>query len=261
MMRNRNNNGTFQRVPRIKWTCQGGCGQIKYRTPKEALRTKYCRPCAQKRAIAAMLRAPRTKRGDQYRKNLSESLKRKWRSGTRKANPMESWVRMGNTLRERYARGELSRPKLPKRTLRRIGKKVSKALKGRVTRHTPNSPSEIAAFKKMVRSRPEQQPDENHFRAEVWRIRSPENKVFIFKNLAKFIRDHPWEFLPEDVIDPGNKKHKCHAYSGINSISPRQKKTVGSWKGWTWYSHLESDTHCGRDPLDRTVGTPVFEAT
>ena len=253
----RRGNGTFERVERVEWHCLG-CGLARMVTPGVFRDRKYCKPCAQKRAIAAMLKTPRAERGEEYRKNLSESLKKKWASGTRKANSIESRQKMSKTLRRRYSEGSLVRPKLSRKVLRQIGRKVSKALKGRVTRRTPNSSQEIEAFKRMVKARPDMKPDERHFRARVWRIRSPENRVFEFKNLAKFIRDHPELFLPEDVIAPvSNKRKKCHAYGGLNSISPRLKRNVGSWKGWTWYSFLEQEINGCRDLLERNVGHDI----
>ncbi len=245
--------GTFERLERIEWECAGGCGKKQLRVPNEAKRRKYCKQCAQKRSIAAMVASGPHPVTDEYRRKLSESLKKKWRSGTRKLNSAESRLRMGQTLRRKYVTGELVRPKYSTELLSKIGKKVSKALKGRVTRHTPISQSEKEAFRRMVKSRPDCQPNENHFRAQKWSVRSPTNRVFVFKNLAKFIREHPKLFLPEDVIDAGNKRHRCHAYSGLNSISPRLKHNVGSWKGWTWYSHLEHVVNHGKDLLDRSV--------
>ncbi len=250
----RRSNGTFEKVQRIKWECSAGCGTTRFLVPYKAKSLKYCMDCSRKRSVEAMLQTPRTPATEEHRKNLSESLKQKWRSGTRKPNPIESRKKMGITMRRLYATGILVRPKYSKSLLRIIGKKVSKALKGRVTRHTPNSKSEIEAFKRMVDARPDMKPDERHFRAMPWSIRSPVNQVFVFKNLQKFIREHKNLFLPEDILQRNpTKPTKCRASAGLESLSPRKKHTVGSWKGWTWYSHLEEIKNNGQDLLNREI--------
>jgi hypothetical protein len=178
-------------------------------------------------------------RGKKWRKHLSEALKAKWRSGTRKPMPPEALKKIHAKLREGYASGRLKRPVLSPEIRAKIGRKVSRKHKGKILRKTPMSDSE----KEILRQRCINQAGPGHPREKWWKIRSPDNQIFIFKNLQYFIRTHSELFLPEDLA--------IHASKGIQSICPRKKINVGSWKGWTWYSHLEHHVNEGRDLLDR----------
>ena len=91
-----------------------------------------------------------------------------------------------------------------------------------------------------------------------WRLRDPNNKVFEFRNLSKFLREHPEMFLPEDLKCRPKKGRKedgtnCSAYIGIALLRPTMKKigAASSWKGWTWYSQTERLKNEGRDLLER----------
>lgn len=76
---------------------------------------------------------------------------------------------------------------------------------------------------------------ETNVHAKKWRIISPNNQIFIVRNLYQFVRDNGDLFLPKDVIfkRQGGKRgtggEYCNATSGL-----RQAASSGrAWKGWT----------------------------
>ena len=187
------------------------------------------------------------------RKKLSDSLKAKYASGTRRPNPPGTHEKIGATLKKRYASGELHRPIYSEELLKQIGKSVSVALKGRATRTKPWTKEQREAQSVRTKSNPKLTFGLAHCRARVWKVRSPANVVYEFKNLSHFIREHTELFLPEDVIWKGKNKKRCNASAGIQSVCPRKKHPVGSWKSWTWYSHLERLKNEGCDLLERNL--------
>ena len=94
------------------------------------------------------------------------------------------------------------------------------------------------------RLNPKFQKGEQHIRSIVWRLRSPSNIRYEFKNLAEFIRQHNSLFLRDDLewVRRGNGQ-LCRAYSGLSSLRPYladgspRARVVGSWKGWRWISY------------------------
>lgn len=75
---------------------------------------------------------------------------------------------------------------------------------------------------------------ETNIHAKKWHITSPDNKIFIIKNLNQFVRDNPELFLPGDVIfkRTGGKRGEggeyCNATSGLAHAA-----AIGRlWKGW-----------------------------
>ena len=184
-------------------------------------------------------------------RKLSDALKAKWASGTRKKNPPGTQEKSAATLRAKYASGELTRPVLSAELRAQIGRKVSEKLKGRATRGEWTE-EQRAHQSHLARSNPVLVKGENNCKARMWRVRSPENVVYVFKNLQEFIRNNPHLFNEEDVIwKPNIKAMRCNASAGIEVISPRRKHPAGSWKGWTWHHTVERVLNQGRDLLER----------
>lgn len=76
---------------------------------------------------------------------------------------------------------------------------------------------------------------ETNIHAKKWKVITPDNKIFIVRNLYQFVRDNGGLFLPKDVIfkRQGGKRgtggEYCNATQGL-----RQAASSGrSWKGWT----------------------------
>ena len=101
---------------------------------------------------------------------------------------------------------------------------------------------------------PKRKRSEEHYAAKWWRVRSPMNVVYEFKNLHVFIKNNPSLFDPETIV---YKKYgptlSCRAYKGIGGLRPNFRNTRGSWRGWTWYSQTERLKNDGNDLLDRAT--------
>jgi len=98
--------------------------------------------------------------------------------------------------------------------------------------------------------------EENHA-ARKWYLRSPDNVVYVFKNLREFVRSNPHLF-PEDAViwkkaakKPNNSLLTCKALGGLLRLNPARKKTLGSWRGWTWNSATEVFYNQQQDLLNR----------
>lgn len=193
------------------------------------------------------------------KEKLSKSLKEKWASGTRKPNPQESRDKARLTLKARYASGDLVHPRLPEATKKRCAELFRQKYKGLVLRKTPITNLEKEKIRQIGeefrKTDPRAQKGPKNQCASVWRLRSPINKIYEFKNLMHFIRENENLFMPEDVEWKTKTSRKsdlsCKAYGGLSMLSPRRKQTTGSWKGWTWVSHTESIYNAKEDLLDR----------
>jgi hypothetical protein len=184
------------------------------------------------------------------RKKLSESLKKKWASGTRKLQSKESRDRGYATLRRRYETGDLKH-----RGMSEEGKASAAAIlrekhKGKVLRKSPMSEAEKQRLKdvadKFRASDPRAQKGPQNQSARVWKLRSPDNQTYQFRNLTHFIRENEGLFNPKDVtwklrreIIPSS--WTCKAYGGLAMLSPRRKHCHETWKGWRW--HIDGQHH------------------
>jgi hypothetical protein len=88
---------------------------------------------------------------------------------------------------------------------------------------------------------PQFQKGEKHIRAIIWRLRSPSNQVYEFRNLAEFVRQNTGLFHVDDVQwCRRGAGELCRAYSGISSLRPYladgtpRKRVSSTWKGWRW---------------------------
>ena len=193
------------------------------------------------------------------REKLSRILKEKWASGARIPNPKESRERAAATLRARYASGNLKPSQIPLETRIRCAELFSQKYKGRILRKTPPADWEKEKIRKIGeefrKTDPRAQKGPKNQAARVWRLRSPVNEIYEFKNLMHFIRENKNLFLPEDVEWHAKGKREtaltCKAHGGLSMLSPRRKQSTGSWKGWTWVSHIESIYNDKEDILNR----------
>ena len=192
------------------------------------------------------------------KEKLSKALKEKWASGTRKPNPKESRDKARQTLKARYASGDLVHRTLPEATRKRCSELFREKYKGRILRKTPIAEWEKEKIKRIGeefrKTDPRAQKGPKNQAARVWRLRSPVNKIYEFKNLLHFIRENENLFNSEDVVWKTNGRvgKTCKAHGGLSMLSPRRKKAHGVWKGWTWVSHIESIYNDQEDLLSRT---------
>lgn len=95
-----------------------------------------------------------------------------------------------------------------------------------------------------------------HVSSKEWRLRSPVNKVYIFKNLREFVRQNIHLFKDKDVIfkkERNGKSETCNAISALSHLRPGISRQESTWKGWTWYSEEEKFYNHGRDLLERKI--------
>ncbi len=150
-----------------------------------------------------------------------------WGQQQRAAYTQEWRDKVSASLKEGYASGRIKHPKLSPEAMRRMAIKLSMQRKGKRLRKTPMSDLEKARWAKFQHDN----KGLGNWNEKTWRLRSPVNQVFEFRNLSHFIQTNPNLFAPEDTIIIGQKSR---AMRGIQSLSPRLRKNAGSWKGWTW---------------------------
>lgn len=114
------------------------------------------------------------------------------------------------------------------------------------------SPFAVEALKRMRAAMAQSEKCQKgikHHAGRKWHIRSPFNVTYYFVNLAEFIRQNKHLFHPDDV--------PVKAMRGIGMLRPSdtRKKIPGTWKGWTWVSHIEFLFNNKEDLLLRTNKT------
>lgn len=86
------------------------------------------------------------------------------------------------------------------------------------------------------------QADEKFHSAKNWSLKSPHGEVFVFRNLANFVRTHRSLFLRADLKKLTiRKSFICRATTGLAQLRPgrKMKKQPESWKGWAWHNQIK----------------------
>lgn len=182
---------------------------------------------------------------------LKASLKAKWASGTRKANPHDMYERTSKLMKEAYASGKrtchLTRDDALRACAARDMKKVREACRktGKAKLGVPNPPGKSEAG-------PE------NWKAKEWAIRSPDGIILQGKNLNHIIRENAHLFSPSDVAW---KKSQCLASKRISSLfltkSDGKTPCALSWKGWTPISKVEREAPTPQH-LGKIVNLPAY---
>ena len=93
-------------------------------------------------------------------------------------------------------------------------------------------------WKASARKNPRLRATTQHIAAKEWVLRSPTGQVHRFRNLKKWLRDHPDLFSSEDVQwkeVPGRPSQAwCRAFHGLSRLRPSCSKLLPEWNGWTW---------------------------
>jgi len=193
----------------------------------------------------AMLREANSKpRSPETIEKLKASLKSKWASGTRKANPKSSYLKAGENIRKAYAEGRVKmRPK---------EERIANARKGGKTM-TPLKLEKIRANAKARKGMPGTggcASGEGNAHAHHWIIRSPRGEIYKFTNLAEWARNNEHLFLPDER--PSSKKPLCkRIVTGIGMLFEVNGRCC-SYRGWTAVSRLEL-VNGGGDLLGRDI--------
>ena len=96
-------------------------------------------------------------------------------------------------------------------------------------------PSQQKHATEQARKSPKSGKFESNIHAKKWQVVSPDNQVFIVKNLYQFVRDNPHLFNPLDIVfkRQGGKRgtggEYCNATAGLLNVS---NKRQSKWKGW-----------------------------
>ena len=93
-----------------------------------------------------------------------------------------------------------------------------------------------------------------HFKAIIFRLRSPWGKIYEGRNVTSFVRRRPYLFDAADVIWKVPRKHaspECRASASLLHLNPRRKQPLATWKGWTWVSIQERRFNNRKDVLCR----------
>ena len=90
---------------------------------------------------------------------------------------------------------------------------------------------------------------ENHGCAVNVKLRDPAGKIWVVRNLVKFVREHEYLFETQDVIWEGKHLCRCKATSALRNLW--SKKPVTAAKGWTLVSDTEVFYNGGEDLLNR----------
>jgi hypothetical protein len=175
---------------------------------------------------------------EEHKRKMSEAMKRRWASGTRKRNPPESWKKMGETFKKRYAEGKIRRRPVTSEEMRAMcamrdrekmvaaNRKIAEARRG-----TPNPPGPSAR-------------GPGHWKSKYWRLRTPAGVVLEGRNLNHLIRENAHLFAPEDIRW---EKSRCRASAGLAQLFQQRPNGPTSWKGWTAVTIYEGP----HDPLER----------
>lgn len=153
---------------------------------------------------------------------LSESLTRKWASGTRKPNPEGYGKKIGATFKRRYYAGEL--------TLRELDSDKAKEMRAAVSYENEEK---LAA---RLRERAEKHRGQlnppglsargvGHWKALYWNFRNKDGRVLEGVNLSELIRCNSHMFRPKDVVW---KKSYCPATKRLGALI-----VGGTWCGWS----------------------------
>ncbi len=70
-----------------------------------------------------------------------------------------------------------------------------------------------------------------HALAKTWRLRSPSNVTYEFRNVVVFVRDNP-RLFSEYQLGTSSKSRYCRAVMGLQSLCQDRKKHALSWYGW-----------------------------
>ena len=163
----------------------------------------------------------------EVRKKLSDALKAKWASGTRKKNPPEAYVKASATHKALYASGARKPPGLtseqarerqamyPREKMMEVNRRVGEMQKG-----VPNPPGPSSAT-----------PD--NWAAKYWILKAPTQEILEGKNLNYLVRTNAHLFIAGDLVWV---KGQCRATKGLRGLFDMKKDGSGpknlSWKGW-----------------------------
>ena len=97
------------------------------------------------------------------------------------------------------------------------------------------SKQDLSAMREGYRTNPRTASTPENVHAREWSLRAPDGKVYRFKNLNFFIREHRELFPPELLIE---RRGTPAVANKLSALAPwrreKMRKKSFSWRGWTW---------------------------
>ena len=97
------------------------------------------------------------------------------------------------------------------------------------------SAQDLTAMREGYRTNPRTASTPENVHAREWSLRAPNGKVYRFKNLNFFIREHRELFPPEFLTE---RRGTPAVASRLSALAPwrreKMRKKSHSWRGWTW---------------------------
>lgn len=187
------------------------------------------------------------------RAELSEKLKAKWASGTRRPNPPETYLKSSESIRRRVR--ELGRwDGLTPEACSKGGKTVTerqlaKAREiGAAKRGKPNPPGPSA---KGV----------DNWAAKFWMLWSPDRVLISGVNLNEIVRRHAHLFTAGDLAARGSNTVASKGLANLFRVQVRKGKRVvlGHWHGWRAVDRAEMVKDVRPPDGMRVMWKPVIE--
>lgn len=190
-------------------------------------------------------------------KKLSEALKKKWASGTRKPTPRSAYAKASATNKKAFAEGRRKRPTWTTERARELRAMVDYdemvAINRRIGQEkigslNPPGPSARGP---------------GHFKAKYFILETPNGDILHGWNLAELIRSNAHLFTEADLMPDDKDKAlegryvACRAYKRLHQLFEIRKSTgepyAYSWKGWRGVTSLDAE------PPRHIVNFPTWE--
>lgn len=162
---------------------------------------------------------------------LSETLKKKWASGTRKANPKGYGKKISRSLLKTYAAGLVTLPpkdpdKCREYRLRRDPNEVAETNR-RLGKERYGHEMKAETCKRGVK----------HWAAKYWSFTNKAlGKTIAGVNLTQLVRDNQNLFVHTD-LNWSHMQNRCRATHGLRSLHGINQRTgkpyAQTWRGWT----------------------------
>ena len=185
----------------------------------------------------------------EQKKALSEKLKAKWASGTRKPTPKWAYEKSSATQKAGYAEGRLkphdrvwtpetAKQAAQKRDPKKVAANCSTVGKENFGKPKPPGPSAKGP--------------ENQF-AKYYELYGPNGEVLKGMNLSELVRQNEHLFDKSDLN--WDRAWKCRATKGLRALF-QTKRAPKSWKGWTAGSMSDEAPNTERSGAERPTGAP-----
>ncbi len=170
------------------------------------------------------------KHSEETKRKLSETLKKKWASGTRKANPAGYGKKISKALLATYAAGNVVLPPRDPEQCR-----INRAKRDHNEVIETNRRLGKQRFNQEMKS-PLCKRGPNNHRAKYWSFTNKAlGKTIAGRNLTQLVRDNPGLFGPND-LNWSRMENRCRATQGLRSLHCMNKRTgkpqASIWKGW-----------------------------